>query len=567
MQVAESSRSLRYAGVAPEGRNGRSRPFLRQTAAAADPGRMPTKVFIAAALALACLLAWTSGPASAAFPGENGRVAFQAPHQTGVEEDEGEVLPIFVQSLWAVEPGAAGPLWLTPDVSGLDPAYSPDGERIAYTDDDSDLHVAAADGSGRVLLHDGFSVREDEIAFESDWEDPESGESYEHVMIERESDQWELMREPAFSPDGNRVAVSLSQGSYLYEWVCSVDDAGSESCNGDFEGEGADQCVCREHIVALDAGDGAHVTDLTPATERGDSSPAYSVDGKLAFVREDFEDANVHVVSAPGAEPVVVLSGARFRNPDFSPDGSQLIAQRGRALQVVSAEGGPVTDVTPEPIPGADYEELSDPVFSPAGERIAFARYSEAGFEQIDAGVYTADLDGGNAVKVADLGSAPAWQPLLHEEEPAGEGDGDGSGDDSGKGGGAVGPLPAAAGLSAATARHRPWIERKRVTRASRKGKAGVGRVVCGDSDCVLKVLSTRLTIGEQRLKARIRAVPRRLDPGRRAKLKLTLRRRPFARFRAHGTARLVVRVRVRDGGESRVLTLRTSLRPGRGAR
>ncbi len=524
---------------------------------------MPTKVFITAILALACL--FTAGPTSAiaAFPGENGRIAFQAPHQTGVEEDEGEVLPIFIRSLWAAEPSGAEPLWLTPDVSGLDPAYSADGKRIAYTDEGEDLYVADADGSGAVLLHDGFDVSDEEIAFESDWEDPESGDTYEHVMIERTAAEWEALREPAFSPDGKRIAVASRAGSYLYEWVCSVNSAESEGCNGDFEGEGVSECTCRENIVAIDAVSGTHVADLTPATERGDSAPAYSADGKLAFVREDFEDRNVHVIPAPGAEPVVVLSGARFENPDFSPDGSRLIAERRRQpLHLVGAAGGPVTEIAPEPIPGADDEEFFDPVFSPDGERIAFARFAEGGFEELDSGVYSADLDGGNAVKVADRGAAPAWQPLSREEP----GGGDSGGGDRGEGEGpaAAGGAEAAIGSSPTTTRRTPWIERKRVTRASRRGKAGVGRIVCGDSACELRVLSTRLKLGKQRLEARIRAVPRRLDARKRAKLKLTLRRRPFARFRASGRAKLVVRVRVVDAGGSRVLKLRTKLRPGR---
>jgi Tol biopolymer transport system component len=503
---------------------------------------------VVAVLSFACLLIPERG--LAAFPGSNGEIAFVENHQIGVEIEEGEEFPIRIRTIWAVGPDGGEETWLTPDAVATGPAYSPNGRRIAFEGQGRDLYAADADGSDPVLLYGADETETVQTSYESDWEDPESGLVFDHVKIETTTESWDYVGDPAFSPDGTRVAASRNTGSFLEEWVCAVPAAESSECipseePGSFEGPGdSSGCIeCREHIIALDATTGTPTADLTPATEQGDSEPAYSVDGKLAFVREDFENNEVMVVPSPGTEPMTVLSGASFRNPDFSPDGSTLVvAQRRNHLKLLPALGGAVVEVPVTAVPGADYEELDNPVFSPDGTRIAFHRFARAGFETVDDNLYTLKLDGSDGLAVAEGGDQPAWQPVP-PEEPAIEGP--------------VHPSSTAP----ATAVSGPWAERKRMTKPSRKGKAGVGRIVCGSSRCALKVLSTRLKIGGKRVKARVRA-QKRLGAGKRARVKLTLRHQPFAMLKDRGRGRLVTRVRVTDSAGKRVLTLRTTLRP-----
>jgi Tol biopolymer transport system component len=508
---------------------------------------------VLAVLFFACLLLPERG--FAAFPGSNGEMAFVEDHQIGVEIEEEEEFPITIRTIRAVGPDGGEATWLTPDAVATGPAYSPNGRRIAFEGEGMNLYAADADGSDPVLLFDGQETETVQTSYESDWEDPESGLVFEHVKVETTTESWDYVRDPAFSPDGTRIAVSRNTGSFSEEWVCAVAAAESSECipfeePGSFEGPGdSSGCIeCSEHIIALDATTGTPLADLTPATERGDSEPAYSVDGKLAFVREDFEHDKVMVVASPGAESLTVLSGASFRNPDFSPDGSTLVvAQRRNHLKLLPALGGAVVDLPIALAPGAGLEELDDPVFSPDGTMVAFHRLVEAGFETVDDGLYTVKLDGSDEVAVAEGGEQPAWQPVpVPPKEPTIEA-----------------PVhPSSTELPATTA-SAPWAERKRVTKPSRKGKAGVGRIVCGSSPCALKVLSTRLKIGGSRVKARVRA-QKRLDPGRRARVKLTLRHRPFARLKGRGRGKLVTRVRVIDSAGKHVLTLRTVLRPAR---
>src|SRR5215210_3104133 len=79
----------------------------------------------------------------AAFPGANGRIVFvsdrAAPGPNGRE-------------IWTTAADGSDPLRLTTNtVADTDPAYSPDGARIAFTRS-NDIWVMNADGSGQVAI-------------------------------------------------------------------------------------------------------------------------------------------------------------------------------------------------------------------------------------------------------------------------------------------------------------------------------------------------------------------------------------------------------------------------------
>lgn len=70
-----------------------------------------------------------AGPAGAAFPGENGRIVFESDRTTGpgVDNPEGD------DEIFTVEPDGTGLSQVTFNGSDdFDPAFSPDGQKIAY---------------------------------------------------------------------------------------------------------------------------------------------------------------------------------------------------------------------------------------------------------------------------------------------------------------------------------------------------------------------------------------------------------------------------------------------------
>ena len=102
-------------------------------------------VMIVAAVAVACLVALLaiSQKAEAAFPGKNGRIAYQGSDHV----------------IYTIDPNGRGKTEVT---EGSDPSFSADGKKIAYTHySDSDLpneaaavYKIAAEGGSEVLVTD-----------------------------------------------------------------------------------------------------------------------------------------------------------------------------------------------------------------------------------------------------------------------------------------------------------------------------------------------------------------------------------------------------------------------------
>jgi TolB protein len=124
------------------------------------------------------------------------------------------------------------------------PAWSPDGERIAYSRAtfagetlDLKLHVMRSDGSGDVEVADGAT-------------------------------------QPAWSPDGKRIAF------------VSIADRHGETCFHECEASG--------EIYVADA-DGGHAKRLTES-EANDITPAWSPDGKQIVFSSDRSNPRDHEV-------------------------------------------------------------------------------------------------------------------------------------------------------------------------------------------------------------------------------------------------------------------------------
>ena len=235
----------------------------------------------------------------AAFPGLNGLIAF---------ERDGQVL---VKNPSDVSSGTP----LTAD-GGEDPAWSPDGTRIAFVSNRagiSDVYVMNADGTGQSRL------------------------TFEPLDAHN----------PAWSPDGTRIAFD---GNDVSQDIVVINANGSGRvvvAGGDdiqnapaWTADGG-QIVFRDFsqgtgLSVVPAGGGARVALVADA-----SQPNVSPDGtRVAFARGS--EVATAGLGGGGAAPVTTLGGAQ---PAFSPDGALIVYSRfdlgSLELFTVPSGGGP----------------------------------------------------------------------------------------------------------------------------------------------------------------------------------------------------------------------------------
>jgi Tol biopolymer transport system component len=154
---------------------------------------------IAAAVAVACAVALlaVSQKAEAAFPGKNGRIAYQ-----GSDQDSDHVI-------YTINPDGGGKTEVT---EGSDPSFSADGRKIVYTawdGNDSEIYTVKATGGKPFQVTDNDS---------NDYD-------------------------PSWSPDGKRIAYTHYSDSDLPNEAAAVykiaADGGSEILVTDNNGTGA----------------------------------------------------------------------------------------------------------------------------------------------------------------------------------------------------------------------------------------------------------------------------------------------------------------------------------------
>ncbi len=306
-------------------------------------------------------IALSAAPAAdAAFPGTNGRIAFDGDGPSGatsnvitMDPDGSDKANLAGSNSSSVRGTASG---------SYDPAYSADGERIVFEKVEPgvfrpDIWVMNADGSGQTNLT-------------------------RNTVNDRETD-------PGFSPDGSRIV-------YVRE-----PDAGTQS------------------IYVMNA-DGSAPTDLTgglPVTSPG--GPEFSPDGtKVAFDASAGPDTDVYVMNANGTglTNITATVAGSSTEPSWSPDGSRIafthtdpITTR-RDVLVIGSAGGASTNLTSALAVGT---QSDNPAYSPDGTRIAYRRTDAA----TESDIYAMNsADGlGQTNLTTDLSgynSRPNWGPV-----------------------------------------------------------------------------------------------------------------------------------------------------------
>ena len=239
-----------------------------------------------------------------------GRIVFSAgpPH----EED-----------IYVINADGSGLTQLTTNpATDFDPAWSPDGSKIAFRsqrDGNDEIYVMNADGSGQTILTDG-----PETGHSPEWSPdgkvvfPSSEESGPSLwVVNPDGSELRFVSEvdgeyPAWSPDGTQIAYDLPSASEFDIWVTNVDGSGDRLLAGG------------------------------PTPQQG---PAWSPDGmQIAFesgleAPEHFKHIWIMNADGSGQRRLSQDYGAR---PVWSPDGRYILFHWGD-LYVMRADGSSVT--------------------------------------------------------------------------------------------------------------------------------------------------------------------------------------------------------------------------------
>jgi hypothetical protein len=274
--------------------------------------------------ATVALLLAVAGPAHAAFPGLNGKLAF------------------YDSGLYTINPDGTGRVAL-PLSTGFAPSWSPDGAKIASEDSAGGVQVANADGSGAQNVYDTGGVIE-AIDWSPDgkqivlWDhtiESGGGDSASLIIIDVETQAGDFLVDPgvviaeglSWSPHGDRIAFY-----------------------GFFSGNAG------IHTIRPDG------TGLDQVTDENAWDPDYSPSAaKLAATRWDGSQTDVVVMNPDGSgETQLTESAADDEEAAWSPNGARIAFHSDRApdgLYTMGANGSSEAFLT-ESQTGPDWQPI-----------------------------------------------------------------------------------------------------------------------------------------------------------------------------------------------------------------
>lgn len=487
-------------------------------------------VALAAIAGFAALATSMSESGDASFPGLNGRIAYAS----------GDSYSYSSAAIWAANADGGSPTVLAAGSGVAAPSYSADGSRVAF-DKDGGVAVISASGAGLTQLLTGASSQFSRNEWQQNYVDPKTSKTIPVVRIQSFGDEWRNFDHPSFSPDGSRLVVSEASGKRVNSSICAVEAVGDQQCiqypDPDAYLNYEYNCnACGAHLISINAVTGAPIESLTPLLEeRRDTKPSYSADGKIAFARASQGASSIFVIDSPGAAPRRVTNGQSDRTPDFSPDSSKIVFSHDYSDIGLVGVGGGTVQLLPVPAPPEGHGGyVNSPAFSPDGSHIALRRGVYGPTSKDESGLFTMALDGSGFTRIAADGFAPSWQPQSPPPPP----------------------------------RTRPKAKaRKGKVRLNKKGRAKIGVITCGGTPCSLKVLSAKLKAGHKSCgQVRTRLV-KKLAPGKRARLGIKVLGPCLVALEGAGKGKLVTRVRAKDALGKKVLVLKSTLVPAKGAK
>lgn len=294
-----------------------------------------------------------------------------------------------VWELYTMSPDGSDPTFIDNIGAGFFPGFtlSPDGTTILYPDEKRHLTQANADGSGMSIVAD-------------------------------------LGWQPAWSPDGDRIAFIASEGLL----VVNIDGSGrrvlipedptlsypSWTPSGD---RISFLSVRGLEVINLDGSDRTVLSEMILTVPFG--FPDWSPDGgRIAVVSEDdcgTRCSDIYFIEAAGSGLTNITNHpATYYNPSWSPDGSKIAFESDRdsgqpnepEIYVVNADGSGLKRLT-----DTDFGAFS-PAWSPDGGHIGFATAVDGSWR-----IYAMSADGSDVTHLADnpgpaaryRGDSPRW--------------------------------------------------------------------------------------------------------------------------------------------------------------